>query len=657
MAIPASDLQQAKVLTEVGELYDAEAVVAEILDAHPEDRTALDLLAKIKHMRGGLSQAIACWAKLYAEGPQSGAALARLGALLQLARDPERGAGEFLAVGQFQLWRKPAAHLEMEEVFRLFLARRPDQAREACQRLAAKHRGKDQDAYKLASLAEAWIAELSGDVAAAAGLLEELGLERGFETDNDRVIALARVYEQLGTREHLEKATHIYHFLERNSAEVSVLGSLASLYRRLEDLEAAARYEDQYLQAFRRWMHRPTTAEAVEVAARDYIPLEKLRATRFAPAATPAEAPPRERALALALAGGEREAAEHLREGTEALDKKYLADLEVVAGRADAAVRLYLSSLEQDPDDLRVVGWLLEHHGRSAASGAGGGAFPAAALEHRSRSGPEMIADYFRQSERGERTRGRLETALRVAPLRSSLWRQLASLHVIGGRAEEAARCLARATRLDEARRRERPVGRVLAAAVYHFVGTAKGLIHEVWAARKPVEHGRGGFLGEILGNLTSEMSQAVRNTFLSVREFARSRFPVRTADIFDYEYTYKVTKEDEPSGGLSADLPAALAFLSVFLDRPAPQDVACSGVLIADSHDVLVLGPVGEAEYKVRGAYNRNLRMLILPAGNRKDLESSPLVPRAVCDEIVRYASSLEQAVSLTFGEDVWLE
>ena len=656
MPAVVEELEYAAVLTEIGELYDAEAVVAGVLDERPEDRTALDLFAKIKHMRGALSAAVACWAKLHAEGPQSGTALTRLGALLQLARDPERGAGEFLAVGQFQLWRKPAAHLELEEIFRHFLARRPDQAREACQRLAAKHRGQDQDVYKLASLAQAWIAELSGDAGAAARILEDLGRERGFETDSDRVIALARVYEQLGSREDLEKAVHIYHFLERSSAEVSVLGSLASLYRRLGDPETAQRYEDQHLQAFRRWMHRPTTAEAVAVAARRYIPLEKLRATRFATGPPAAAASPRHAALALALAGEEREAAARLRQGSETLDTKYLADIEALAGEADAAVRLYLASLEQEPGDLRVAGWLLEHYGRSLAPLAGG-AFPAATLEHRSRSGREMIADYFRRPDRGEPIRQSLEAALRLASVRASLWRQIGALHLIQGRAEEGTRCLTRATRLEEARRRERPVGRVLAAAVYHFVGTAKGLIHEVWAGRKPVERGRGGFLGEILGNLTPEMSQAVRNTFLSVREFARSRFPDRTADIFDYEYTYKVTKEDEPSGGLSADLPAALAFLSVFLDRPASQDVACSGVLITDSHDVLVLGPVGEAEYKVRGAYNRNLAMLILPAGNRMDLEASPLVPRPVSEQIVRYASSLEQAVDLAFGEDVWME
>ena len=36
-------LAHARVLAEVGDLYDAEAEVAEILDDHPEDKNALDL--------------------------------------------------------------------------------------------------------------------------------------------------------------------------------------------------------------------------------------------------------------------------------------------------------------------------------------------------------------------------------------------------------------------------------------------------------------------------------------------------------------------------------------------------------------------------------------------------------------------------------------
>jgi hypothetical protein len=68
------------------------------------------------------------------------------------------------------------------------------------------------------------------------------------------------------------------------------------------------------------------------------------------------------------------------------------------------------------------------------------------------------------------------------------------------------------------------------------------------------------------------------------------------------------------------------------------------------------VLRPVGEVAYKVRGAYNRNLRRVILPEGNRAELADSPLVPAAICEEIVAYAANLDQAVVLAFGDDVWM-
>ena len=66
-------------------------------------------------------------------------------------------------------------------------------------------------------------------------------------------------------------------------------------------------------------------------------------------------------------------------------------------------------------------------------------------------------------------------------------------------------------------------------------------------------------------------MTQAVKNTFVSVREYAWAKLPHMTSELLDYNYTYKVTKEDEPSGGLSAGVPTALAFLSVVLNRPVP--------------------------------------------------------------------------------------
>jgi tetratricopeptide (TPR) repeat protein len=637
-AVPSPDerLSYATVLVELGELYDAELEVASLLEERPEDLSALDLLAKIKHMRGELSAAVACWAQVHAKSPSYGEGLMRLSSILQMARDSERGAGEFLVLGPYQLWRKPAAHLELEEVFRLFLSRRPVEAMGRCDELADKYRGNDGELFKLAVLSKSWIAQLSGDLERAKSILEDLGAERGFETDGDRILALARLYERIGSPELLERAVQIYRHFERHGEKVSVLGHLASLFRRLGREDQADDYERLYTRLFRRRMHRPSFRETAWIAARHYVPLWKLQRIEFPEVDSVPDGSVREKAIGLVLKGTLGEARELFRRSGEVLDAKYLADLSAMDGSPEDAVDLYIECLEADPGDLVITEWLLEHY-----------------AAHRS----QRIAEYFRHPEVAERTLRLLQSALRRSPRRPSLWREMGSFHHIVGRDGDATRCFERAGALEEAAMRDRePVGRVLADAVYRFVGRAKGLIHEIWAARRPAAPGRGGFLEEILGNLTPEMTQLVRNTFLSVREYARARWPQHTRDILDFNYTFKVTKEDEPSGGTSAALPSALAFLSVFLDRPVPQDMASSGVLIADSHDVQVVRLVGDPEYKVRGAYNRNLRRVILPEGNRSDLEVNPLVPAPVCREIVRYAATLDDAVVLAFGEDVWI-
>ncbi|HVR06791.1 MAG TPA: S16 family serine protease [Thermoanaerobaculia bacterium] len=644
-------LQFASVLVAIGDLGAGEASLLRLLADQPQDREALSLLAKIKHIRGELSAAFACWAQIHALAAEGQGAHMRLASMLGLAQDPERGAGEFLALGQNQLWRKPAALLELEGAFRLFVALRPDEARAACARLAQKSREQDRDLYKLAALAEAWIAELAGDPAHAAEALEQLGKERGFAGDTDRALALLRVYELLGRPEDLEKAIHVCEYLLRTLRgfeRVSALGRLAALCRAVGRQADAAEYDQQFLLGFQAVMHRPTLADALAAATRHYLPLPRLAAASFVagaepdPAELPAEVQPRFRALRLALAG-ERAAARALFErGGEALDRKYLADLALLEGRQEQAVRLFLDTLAEDPGDPRVIGWLLDHgEGGTGGDGAAGAA----------KNGAAAIRRHFTAPERAHQAAAVLEAQIRESPRRPAAWRQLAALHRLRGDAAEARRCAERAAALaTAAARRESAVGRVLSAAVYHFAGRAKGLIHEVWAARKPVAPGQGGFLDEILGNLTSELTQAVRNTFLAVREYARANLPHLTGDILDFNYSFKVTKEDEPSGGLSAGLPTALAFLSVFLDRPVPQDVASSGMLVTDAHDVLVVRPVGEAEWKVRGAYNRNLRLVILPEGNRGDLERSVQVPRPISAQLVRFVPDLDSAVGLVF-------
>jgi ATP-dependent Lon protease len=154
---------------------------------------------------------------------------------------------------------------------------------------------------------------------------------------------------------------------------------------------------------------------------------------------------------------------------------------------------------------------------------------------------------------------------------------------------------------------------------------------------------------------VTPEMRDNVRNTFLAVREYAQAKFPHLTRDILDHNYGYKVTKEDEPSGGTSAGLPTALAFLSVFIQRPVSQNVASTGMLVTDAHDVLTVRTVGDIEYKVDGAYHRNLERILVPAGNQSILEQSAIVPRVIRERLVRYVADLDQVVGLVFeGTDL---
>lgn len=632
-------LRHARVLVELRELHDATLLIADILDDDPEMLGALNLLARIKHMRGELSQAVTCWAQLLARSETSEHALTQLRAIMHVARDPERGGGEFLALGPFTLARKPAAQLALEDAFQLFLARKPEEARARCHDLATKSRSRDPQTYKLAVLAEAWLAELSGEFVEASQVLERLGNERGFETDTDRVLALERVYERIGTAEALEAAVNICLYVERTFHKISVLSRLASLYRRLDQPSRAADYEARYLAAFRKRMHRLTLRDVARVAALRYLPIPRLREIRYYGDELSDTASRRELALASCLLGDWAGARRLLEEGDEPLDRVYLADLASLEGDEQRAVDLFIEVLRTNPLEPRLLASLLDHEWRAESS---------TVLAHF--SSPEVFLS----------TRKAIEDEIRVTPHRPTLWRQLAALERINGNERGARQADQRASALAEAMQRDlNPVGRVLAAAVYYFVVKAKGLIHEVWATRQLATPGRGGWLAaeNILGNLTAEMKESVRNTFLAVREYARTKLPHLTADILDYNYGFKVTKEDEPSSGLSAGLPIALAFLSVFLQRPVSQDLAATGLLVTDAHDVLTIRGVGDIEFKVKAAYHRGLHTLILPSENRAELMANGIVPKQVTEEIVRFVSNFDEAVQLAFGPEIFVE
>jgi tetratricopeptide (TPR) repeat protein len=505
--------------------------------------------------------------------------------------------------------------------------------------VATRYRDRDPEVYKLAVLAEAWIYELIGDFEVSIQILERLGLERGYETDIDRLLALVALYERTGSRERLESAVNIGKYLEKNHEDPHVLGRLALLYRRLGDREAAAEYERRHLSAYRRKMHRADFREVVEVASHRFLPIERLRAIHFPDAVLTPSVPEREAALGAAIRGDLAAAKRTFSRGEDLLGLKYWANLEALSGThtgRERAIDLYARALKEDPTDPYVIGWLLDREAEAPSP---------------------KVADLLKMKSIVPTVLEALESAVHVSPNDYRIWRRLATLLALqhGGDTAQQRRFEERAESLERSsRERSRAIGRVLSAATYRFAGTIHGLVHEVWATRELASAGQGGSLrrDDILGNVTEEMRTNVRNTFLAAREYAQAKFPHATRDILDYNYGYKVTKEDEPSGGTSAGLPTALAFLSVFLQRPVPQDVASTGVVVTDAHDVLTVRLVGDLDYKVDGAYHRNLRMILVPSGNRPMLERSTIVPHAITDEIVRYVPDVDQAAGLVFGD-----
>src|SRR5262249_50931106 len=136
------------------------------------------------------------------------------------------------------------------------------------------------------------------------------------------------------------------------------------------------------------------------------------------------------------------------------LAQKYLGDIAALTGDNDAAMRRYLHALELEADP-QILGWLLDH----------AAAHPA-------------VRAHFERPHAAALARATLEEGLRATPLRAILWQRSATLFELGGNPAEAERCAARAAPLWQSEARsQRAVGRVLAAAVYHFVGKAKGLV------------------------------------------------------------------------------------------------------------------------------------------------------------------------------------
>src|SRR5262249_35426406 len=144
----------------------------------------------------------------------------------------------------------------------------------------------------------------------------------------------------------------------------------------------------------------------------------------------------------------------------------YLADLSALDGDAAAASRALLALVHDDPSDVCALSSLLDVQKASPRAEVSGALSRAPLREHSEAALRAWLAD---------------------APRDARPWHALSAFRTLTGDSHEAARAADRARALGEACDRDaRAIGRVLAAAVLHFPGKTKGLIHQIWADRRP---------------------------------------------------------------------------------------------------------------------------------------------------------------------------
>lgn len=673
----------ARLLLALGRVTDADELLAPSIESGDENVALLMLWARLKHRQGQLTEAIKAIDKLRLITRSGHGPIHRLELIQRIAQARAE------EVSQGTTSRRERAERDLERVFMLAAQSQFRAAIEACAALAEQHQAREHDIYELAMFQQALLQEHIGAFDAALDVLaqleRELPTERRADSRVDRLRTTARLHERRGNPADLRVAGATYRQLAASSGSSMYLSRASQVARVATTTDEAERLAAEQLRAFREEQHQPSAAQAVRAAAKYYVSITDLRALKLPRdeleasrarlirelaqvdarlAATPGPAAPSElearaellRQVALTLALLEQISPSRdiwrgliVDDAARAEDLKYLADVRQELGDHDGARALRLSALSEEPLIDASTLRLLVATGDAEAT--------------------RVARAVFKNPDKRETALRELRRRARIHSSSPAAWRDLALFERLVGLEAEANRHTAKAEALASAH--EHPsvrVGRVRVIGVYESRGEKQGIIHEIWAGRYRVGEGlpgglsvavtdEGGQLGKgsIFGNLTPEMMRDIRSVFLAVSALARSAFPHLVEDLSQHRYILKFSKDDAPSGGSSAGAGVALAFLSVFLQRPLPDDFAISGELVTDSTSSLRLRDIGDVEEKVLATLEVGLRRLILPAGNRDDLVRSDRVPRAVWEPMCSFVADFRQVLSSVFGEEVW--
>lgn len=627
-----------------------------VLEIDPDNPVGRTLLVRVKQMEGRLSEAIRVWETL-GNGGERQSALVELGLLYQASQQPERVGTH--RIGHDTHPSRTAAHLGLERAFRYASAGEIGVATELCERVMAQHRTTDRATYKLAAIEKAWLMEAAGRVDDAIAFLEALGREPDLTTDADRLVSLGRLYES--RTDTLRKAIQTYDLLFEKTAEITYLSRLAKIYARLGDRPRAELYRRRHLAAFEQDAGDIRLEQLLRAASLRHIPLDDLARMSFPVGKLVAQT---ER-----LRGLDTPAANRKRAVLAVLRKDYPSARDIFRqlcerGNAGASDWLYLAELEQRcgrREEALDCYWRSVSHadGRSIAAEPMAVAGLFASAEPDSSDLPASVRPILSDSYRLARASDAIADLAKRRRMDPLPWRALANLASWSGRHDEAKRYEHRARFLEnEAAQKLAMPGHALTAAVYHARGERRGIVHELWAMRYRASGAEAGRLAEnhVFANLTEDLRTYLSSVFEATKAYAKTKFCHLVHDIDEYAYQFKLTNEDEPSSGPSAGLAIAIAFMSVFLNRPVPEGIALSGVLVSEARDHLSVRRIGDADIKVQGAIARRLSRIVLPGETRGEIEASDLVPREASARIVRYVDSLDEALEAVFGDDIWL-